>query len=37
MEITREKREERNSNKPLSSMIKELIPADILRKLVEIK
>jgi len=36
MEINRNKREERNSNEPLTSKIKELISPDILRKLTEI-
>ena len=36
MDINRDKREERNSNEPLTSTIKELISPDILRKLMEI-
>jgi len=36
-DITKDKREERNSNTPLTTKIKELILPDILRKLTEIK
>lgn len=36
MDINKDKRKEINSNKPLTSMIKELISPDILQKLTEI-
>jgi len=35
MDINKDKREEINSNEPLTSTIKELISPDILRKLME--